>query len=246
MHLKIDTGMGRIGVRNPEEVHAVLQALQQCQHVQLTGVFTHFADADGDTDEYTRLQHRRFCELCDMLPEGIIRHCANSATIHRYPEAAMDMVRAGITMYGYPPVETTLPLRPVMEWHTAVTHVKTVQTGEKISYGCTFTAERTMTVATIACGYGDGYHRFASGKAVVLLHGQRCPVIGRICMDQMMVDVSTLRNVRPGDDVILVGKSEKEQITADDLAAWSGTISYEVLLAATERVRRVWINGNDE
>ena len=246
VHLKIDTGMGRIGVRNEDEVRAVLEALRLCPQVRLTGAFTHFADADGETDDYTRMQLERFRHLTALLPEGIIRHCANSAAIHRYPEAAMDMVRAGISMYGYPPVKTTLPLHPVMEWHTAVTHVKAVQPGEKVSYGCTFTAEQPMTLATIACGYGDGYHRFASGKAEVIIRGVRCPVVGRICMDQMMVDVSALEEVRPGDDVILIGENGEQRITADDLGQWSGTISYEVLLAATERVHRRWINDCHE
>ncbi len=246
VHLKIDTGMGRIGVRNEDEVRAVLEALRLCPQVQLTGAFTHFADADGETDDYTRMQLESFRHLTALLPEGIIRHCANSAAIHRYPEAAMDMVRAGISMYGYPPVKTALPLQPVMEWHTAVTHVKAVQPGDKVSYGCTFTAEQPMTLATIACGYGDGYHRFASGKAEVIIRGVRCPVVGRICMDQMMVDVSALEEVRPGDDVILIGENGEQRITADDLGQWSGTISYEVLLAATERVHRRWINDCHE
>ena len=246
VHLKIDTGMGRIGVRTEEEVQAVLCALQECPEVVLTGAFTHFADADGEVDEYTLMQLKRFRELTALLPEGIIRHCANSAAIHRYPDAAMDMVRLGISMYGYPPVEANCAIKPVMEWHTAVTHVKTVQPGDKISYGCTFTADRQMKLATIACGYGDGYHRFASGKAEVLIHGQRCAVVGRICMDQMMVDVTHLENVKPGDTVILIGACGDQAITADDLGAWCGTISYEVLLAATERVHRKWINDCNE
>ncbi len=246
VHLKIDTGMGRIGVRTEEEVKAVLEMLKICPDVKLTGAFTHFADADGDTEDYTSMQLSRFRELTALLPAGIIRHCANSAAIHRYPEAAVDMVRAGISMYGYPPVQTELPLRPVMAWETAVTHVKSVAPGDKISYGCTFTAPRAMKLATIACGYGDGYHRFASGKAEVLIHGQRCPVVGRICMDQMMADVSALENVRPGDEVILIGERDGQTITAEDLAAWCGTISYEVLLAATERVHRLWINDCNE
>lgn len=246
IHLKIDTGMGRIGVRTKEEIQAVLAMLKLCPDVCLTGAFTHFADADGDTDEYTLMQLEKFRNLTEMLPEGVIRHCANSAAIHRYPEAAMDMVRAGISMYGYPPVQTKLPLKPVMSWQTAVTHVKNVEAGEKISYGCTFTAPDKMKLATIACGYGDGYHRIASGKAEVLIRGQRCPIVGRICMDQMMADVSALENVKPGDEVILIGESGSNSITADDLAAWCGTISYEVLLAATERVHCKWINDCNE
>ncbi len=246
VHLKIDTGMGRIGVRNEDEVRAMLDAFEVCPDVSLTGAFTHFADADGDSDVYTRKQLERFNRLTALLPDGIIRHCANSAAIHRYPEAAMDMVRAGISMYGYPPVKTDMPLRPVMDWRTAVTYVKTAQPGDKVSYGCTFTADKPMTLATVACGYGDGYHRCASGKAEVIIQGVRCPVVGRICMDQMMVDVSAQEDVAPGDEAILIGSDGAESITADDLGAWSGTISYEVLLSATERVHRRWINGCDE
>lgn len=246
VHLKLDTGMGRIGVRTSDEVQAMLDAVEACTEVRLTGVFTHFADADGADEAYTRVQLQRFCELAALLPEGVIRHCANSAAIHRFPDTAMDMVRAGISMYGYPPVKTDMPLKPVLDWRTAVTYVKDIQPGEKVSYGCTFTADKPVKVATVACGYGDGYHRCSSGRAKVIIQGVRCPVIGRVCMDQMMVDVSALEDVVPGDEVILIGREGEEAITADDLGQWSGSISYEVLLAATERVHRRWINGCDE
>lgn len=157
----------------------------------------------------------------------------------------MDMVRAGISMYGCPPVETDMPLQPVMDWRTAVTYVKTVQPGDKISYGCTFTADRPMKLATVACGYGDGYHRAATGRAQVIIRGRRVPVVGRICMDQMMADVTGIDGVEPGDEAVLIGTQGSECITADELAAWSGTISYEVLLAATERVHRCWENADE-
>ncbi len=246
IHLKLDTGMGRIGVRTADEVMAILRTLEACPSVRLTGVFTHFADADGENPDYTLMQLRRFNELCAFLPQNIIRHCANSAAIHRCPEAALDMVRAGISMYGYPPVPVDTPLQPVMDWRTAVTYVKKIQPGDKVSYGCTFSADKPMTIATVACGYGDGYHRSASGRAQVIIHGRRCPVVGRICMDQMMVDVSELTDVEPGDEAVLIGGEGPFSITAEDLGAWSGTISYEVLLAATERVHRRWINDCDE
>ena len=245
MHLKIDTGMGRIGVRTEEEIRAILARLQVSPHVRLTGAFTHFADADGSDMAYTRMQFERFQQLLTLLPDGIVRHCANSAAIHRCPEAALDMVRAGISMYGHPPVETDLPLRPVMTWRTQVTFVKTVQPGDKISYGCTFTAEKPMRIATVACGYGDGYHRNASSRAQVILHGQRARVVGRICMDQMMVDVTDIPNVKAGDEVTLMGSDGAETITPDELGSWSDTIGYEVLLAATERVRRVWLHEHE-
>lgn len=246
VHLKLDTGMGRLGVRSEDEVHAMLQALDACPDVELTGVFTHFADADGADDTYTRDQLDRFLRLSAMLPAGVIRHCANSAAIHRYPETTLDMVRAGISMYGYPPVETQLPLRPAMEWRTVVTYVKSITPGEKISYGCTFTAEKPMVLATVACGYGDGYHRLASGKAEVIIRGRRCRIVGRICMDQMMVDVTEVPEVEPGDEVILIGRDGDIAITAADVAEWNQTISYEVLLAATERVHSRWINDCDD
>ena len=246
IHLKLDTGMGRIGVRTADEVREILSVLEASSAVKLTGVFTHFADADGNDDAYTLRQIERFKALSDLLPKDVLRHCANSAAIHRFPQATFDMVRAGISMYGYPPVKTALPLRPVMDWRSAVTYVKNLQPGDKVSYGCTFEAPAPMKVATVACGYGDGYHRCASGKAEVIIEGVRCKVIGRICMDQMMVDVSAIEDVVPGDEVILIGSDGENAITADDLGEWNGTISYEVLLAATERVHRRWINDCDE
>ena len=246
IHLKLDTGMGRIGVRTAGEVREILAALEASPAVKLTGVFTHFADADGKDDAYTLRQIERFKALSDLLPKDVLRHCANSAAIHRFPQATFDMVRAGISMYGYPPVKTALPLRPVMDWRTAVTYVKNLQPGDMVSYGCTFEATSPMKVATVACGYGDGYHRCASWKAEVIIEGVCCKVIGRICMDQMMVDVSAIEDVVPGDEVILIGSDGENVITADDLGKWSGTISYEVLLAATERVHRRWINDCDE
>ena len=246
VHLKLDTGMGRIGVRTADEVREMLQTLEACPDVTLSGAFTHLADADGVDETYTQMQLERFRALTDLLPADVIRHCANSAAIHRFPAAAMDMARAGISMYGYPPVETGLPLAPVMDWRTAVTYVKTIDPGDHVSYGCTFAADKPIKLATVACGYGDGYHRCASGHARVIIQGVSCPVVGRICMDQMMVDVSAIDDVEPGDEVILVGRSGNEVITADDLGRWSGTISYEVLLAATERVHRKWINDCGE
>ena len=242
VHLKIDTGMGRIGVRNREERDAVLQELEKSPHVQLTGAFTHLSDADDGEDgmAYTEGQYRKFLALTEGLPENIIRHCANSAAIHRRPDMALDMVRAGISLYGYPPVENSLNLKPCMRWTAKVSYVKELPAGEYISYGRTFRTDRPTRVATVTCGYADGYHRCAGGKAEVLIHGRRVPVLGRICMDQMMADVSELDNVQPEDEVVLMGESGGECITAEDLARWSGTISYEILLSVGSRVERVF------
>ena len=240
VHLKLDTGMSRIGARTADEAQAVLAALEECPQVKLTGAFTHFADADGEDMSFTLRQLDKFCALTALLPDGILRHCANSAAIHRLPQARFDMVRAGISMYGYPPVETDMPLRPAMEWRTKVAFVKEIAPGDAVSYGCTYRADKPVMVATVACGYGDGYHRASTGKAQVIIRGRKAPVIGRICMDQMMADVTDIPGVRAGDDVILLGRDGDAQITAEDLAQWAGTISYEVLLAATDRVGRVW------
>lgn len=245
VHIKIDSGMCRIGCRTLEEVEAVRDAIAAGEGVALTGAFTHFADSDGETEAFTRQQFTCFKALTDCLPADIIRHCANSAAITRFPEYALDMVRAGIVMYGYPPVDTDLPVKPFMTWETEVTYVKDIQPGDTVSYGRTYTAQSVRRAATIAVGYGDGYHRATTGKAEVLIRGHRCPVIGRVCMDQMVVDVTDVPGVIPGDRVTLMGTDGEETISAEDIARWAGTISYEVLLAATGRVNRQWLHEDD-
>ena len=240
VHIKLDTGMNRIGCRDEAELAAVLSALERAPHVRLTGAFTHFADADNAVLDFTRMQLDRFRSMIRLLPENILLHCANSAALLALPESSFQMVRAGVALYGYPPVRTALSLEPCMTWETAVTYVKDVRPGDCISYGCAYTVQSPMRVATIACGYGDGYHRAASGKAEVLIRGVRCPVVGRICMDQMMADVTHVPGAAPGDRVVLMGEMDGERITAADIARWAGTIPYEILLGATGRVRRIW------
>ena len=241
VHLKIDTGMGRIGVRTTQERDAVLSELKNASHVRLTGAFTHFSDADGDDDgkRYTREQFRRFTEMTAPLPQGIIRHCCNSAAIHRFPEMALDMVRAGISLYGYPPVPTDTDLRPCMRWIAAISYIKDIPAGEFVSYGRTFRSQKNIRAATVTCGYGDGYFRAAGKEGYVLVGGQRAKIIGRVCMDQMIVDVTGIRDVCVGDEAVLIGQQGNEQITAEDIASWAGTISYEILLSVGSRVERV-------
>ena len=241
VHLKFDTGMGRIGVRTAKERDDVLEAIGNAPHVRLTGAFTHFSDADGGPEgmEYTDEQYRKFRELTDVLPPCVIRHCANSATIHRRPEYGMDMVRAGISLYGYPPVETDLPLRPCMEWTAKVSYVKELPAGAYVSYGRTYRTDGPVRAATITCGYADGYHRAAGSRAEVIIRGRRARIIGRICMDQMMADVTHIPDVQPEDEVILMGGEGESRITAEDIAGWSGTISYEILLSVGSRVERL-------
>ena len=243
VHIKIDTGMGRIGVRNGDELKALLESADAADHVRITGAFTHFSDADGDSGgmAYTEKQFSLFRELSGMIPGRILRHCANSAAIHRRPDMAMDMVRAGISLYGYPPVpENDLRLAPCMRWTAKISYIKEVPPGVYISYGRTFRTEKPMRIATVTCGYADGYHRAASGKAEVLIHGKRARILGRICMDQMMADVSDIPEAFPEDEVVLIGQDGSDQITAEDIASWSGTISYEILLSVGSRVERVF------
>lgn len=241
VHLKVDTGMSRIGSRTPQERDDILTALQKHPQVHLTGAFTHFADADGADEAFTLEQFQRFDRLTRDL--DVMRHCANSAALARFPQMALDMVRAGISLYGCPPMPTAIPLKPAMRWVTAVSFVKTVNPGDTISYGRTFRADRPMKIATLPVGYGDGYHRAVSGHGgYVLIQGQPAPILGRVCMDQMMVDVSHLDEVEAGEEAVLMGRQGERAITADELAAWAGTISYEILLAATARVPRIYLH----
>ncbi|MBR6185670.1 MAG: alanine racemase [Clostridia bacterium] len=238
VHLKIDSGMGRIGVRTEEELQSVLRAIDESPHVQLTGAFTHFADADGETDDYSHRQIERFERLRALLPGGILIHAAASAASLKYPNARYDMVRQGISLYGCPPIPDAPRLIPALSWHTEIAYVKPLSAGECVSYGCTFRAEKDMLVATLPVGYGDGYHRALSGKAKVLIGGTRCPVLGRVCMDQIMVDVTDAPRDQLflGAPVVLLGSQGDETITADEVASWAGTISYEILLSVTARV----------
>jgi alanine racemase len=236
VHIKMDTGMGRIGVRSASQMKELLGALAKAKNVRLTGAFTHFADADGDTPDYTFRQLISFEKLSAILPGGLLLHCANSAAALKYPDARLGMVRTGIAIYGCPPVKTDLDFRPAMRFATRIVCVKEITAGDCVSYGCAFTAPHALRVATLPVGYGDGYHRAGSNIAYVLIGGTACKVIGRICMDQMMADVSHLASPRSGDEVVLLGTQGDARITADMIGQWCATISYEILLSATARV----------
>jgi alanine racemase len=238
VHLKVDTGMNRIGVKDESEAQKVLDALHECPQVRLTGTYTHFADADGMDEGFTHQQFVAFEKIGGLLPQNILRHAANSAATLRFPQMHFNMVRPGIALYGCPPVKTSLPLRPAMRWITEVVHVKEVQPGDTVSYGRTFTASKPMRVATVSVGYGDGYHRMLSNRGKVLVDGQFAPILGRVCMDQTMVDVTEIPGAAPGSEAVLLGRQGGNIITADEMGQWAGTISYEVLLAPTTRVPR--------
>ena len=245
VHLKLDTGMRRIGVLNNEELDAMLDAFDECPHVQLAGVFTHFAKSESDPD-FTALQAQRFDAFVSRVrARGYhpLVHAANSGATLDFPELQYDMVRFGIALYGYHPDArrtAAVGLTPVMSLVTHISHLKTLPAGEGVSYGLRYTTSHTTRIATLPIGYGDGYKRCLTGKADVLIGGIRCPQVGTICMDQMMVDVTDVPGVAVGDEAVLIGRQGSEQITADDLAEKADTISYEILLSISDRVPRVY------
>jgi len=256
-HLKIDTGMGRLGIA-PPELPAMVEALRGAPEVQLEGVCTHFANADVEPRETTDRQVRLFHEASDALARaGLaprLHHLANSAGTLAYPAARQDVTRPGIMVYGYSPFESAAPLsaaardvaallRPALTWRTSILHVKTVAPGAAISYGGRWVAQRTSRIATIPVGYGDGYDRRLSGRpgfgsADVLVRGRRAPVAGTVCMDMTMVDVTDVPGAQVGDEVVLLGAQEGLRIGADELASRLGTISYEILCGIGKRVPR--------
>jgi alanine racemase len=249
VHIKTDTGMGRYGLL-PDEVLPFARALVQLPGLKLEGLYTHFFDADASDGTRTRRQFDLFCELASLLEgAGIaipMRHAANSAaTLHR-PEMALDAVRCGIALYGLRPSDEMDPparLRPVMSLKSCVARVRTLPAGSPVSYGGTYVTVRRTPVALVQAGYGDGYHRRLSNRGAVLIRGKRAPIVGRVCMDQFVVDVSAIPGVQRDDEVVLFGEQAGERITADEVAAWADTINYEVVTSILPRVPRVYMRA---
>lgn len=248
VHLKVDTGMERIGV-HWYSAEKLLEASLGTQNVDVEGIFTHFANADSPDTRHAKLQLERFHEVLHFyerhsLPTPL-RHAANSGAILQLPESYLDMVRPGILFYGASP-SLDLPLsvnvHQALRWVTRVVFFKVVKGGQAVSYGSTWAPERMTRVVTLPVGYGDGYARAMSGKAHVLLHGQRFPVVGRICMDQVMVDIGW-NSAYNGDEAVLLGESAGASIRIEDLAAWADTIPHEVLTSINTRVPRVYRNA---
>ncbi len=245
-HIKVDTGMRRIGFSDEAAFTEAIELLSRCPNLRLDGLFTHFAVSESPDPSFTRLQAERFLRYAGIArAHGLnpILHAANSAAALHLPETQFDMVRGGIAMYGCHPSGERLPgddLLPAMRWQTTISHIKTIAANEGVSYGLRFVSPRAMRVGTLPVGYGDGYMRCLSGKTDVLIHGKRAPEIGTICMDQMMVDLTELPEAEVGDEVMLLGAQGKEEVTAEELAARAGTISYEILLNISERVPRVY------
>lgn len=246
VHIAVDTGMGRIGFL-PDEVDGAVEVCR-LSNICVKGVFTHFAKADEYDKSYTYMQKNLFDKFVDSLKvAGVdvgLRHVANSASILEMPSDGYDMVRTGIMTYGLFPsadVDTTVDLRPVMSMHTHVIHIKKLPKGSSVSYGGDFVTIKDTVVATIAVGYGDGYPRALSGKGYTLVRGKRAPIIGRICMDQTMIDVTDIQDVKVGDIVTLFGCQGNEKITADDIAKLADTINYEIVCGIAPRVNKVYI-----
>jgi alanine racemase len=246
VHLKIDTGMERIGVHY-YNANTILESALHCPNVEVEGIFSHLANADSNDLSHARMQVERFNEvLLFYKNHGLptpIRHMANSPAILQLPESYYDMVRPGILLYGvYPTSEIPhiVPVRPALSWKSRVVYFKVVNPGHPVSYGSTWQSDHPVRVVTLPVGYGDGYFRNLSNKTRVLIHGRKYSQVGRICMDQMMVNIET-DSAYNGDEVILMGEAGGESITAQDLADWSGTIPYEVLTNINTRVPRVYI-----
>ena len=250
VHIKVDTGMGRIGILPDDSGLLLVRKAMEIQEIEIEGIFTHFAKADEADKSNVFHQLAVFQVFLQRVEQELglqiqIRHCANSAGIIELPSSHMDMVRLGISLYGlWPSCEVSrevVKLQPALSLHSHVVFVKDLHKGQSVGYGGTFTAKEEMKVATIPVGYGDGYPRSLSGKGSVLIRGQKAPILGRVCMDQFMVDVTKIRNVKEGDHVTLIGKDGTEQITTEFLGELSGRLHYELVCNLGKRIPRVYV-----
>lgn len=246
VHLKIDTGMERLGVHyyNAEKF---LEAAYKCKHLEVEGIFSHFADSDSKNPDHSYLQLERFKEVLRFFEKHSIktpmRHISNSGGILQIPEANFDMVRPGISLFGVYPsneVKKTIDIKPALFWKSLVVYFKVIKPGHPVGYGLTWETDHNVRAVTVPVGYGDGYFRSMTKKAQVLINGKRYPVAGVISMDQIIVNIEQ-DSAYNGDEVILIGQDEKNSITCEDLADWAGTIPYEILTNINTRVPRIYI-----
>ena len=249
VHIKVDTGMGRIGITPDEEGLEFVRFLMGHPELEVEGIFTHFAKSDEEDKTSANHQLALFQNFIDRIQTELgltipVKHCSNSAAILEMPQANMDMVRAGITTYGLYPSEEVrkdiVPLRAAMSLYSHIVYCKTIHAGQSVSYGGLFTAQKDTRVATIPVGYGDGYPRSLSGKGYVLIRGKKAPILGRVCMDQFMVDISEIPGVMEGDKVTLLGVDGTERITAEELGELSGRFNYEFVCDLGRRIPRVY------
>ena len=252
IHVKVDTGMSRYGLL-PDEVLDFWRFLSGLPGLVLEGLYTHHCVADLADKAFTRHQFSIYMEVVERLEEAgfaiPLKHVSNSATTLDLPEMALDMVRCGIALYGLRPsdeVEPAIPLRPALTLKSRLARVRTLPAGASISYGRTHITDKPTRVALVPVGYGDGYHRILSNRATVLIHGQRAPIVGRVCMDQFVVDVGHIPDVRLHDEVVLIGRQGTEHIPAEEVARWAETINYEVTTSLLPRVVRIYLKEGKE
>lgn len=250
VHVKVDTGMGRIGIfPNDSGIEFIKECLSY-PNIEIEGIYTHFARADEYDKSFAMVQYERFKNFTEDVEKKLnihipIKHISNSAAISELPVARFDMCRAGIILYGLTPSEETdisgLNLRPALSLYSHVIFVKTCPKGTTVSYGSTFVCEKETKIATIPLGYADGYPRSLSNKGYVLIHGKKAKILGKICMDQFMVDVTDIPNVKEGDLVTLIGRDGHEEILLDEISALSGRFNYEFVCCLGNRIQRVYV-----
>ena len=244
VHLKVDTGMGRLGF-SPDGLYEVVKELRQWPHLCFEGLYSHLSSADDPLDPFNTVQLNTFASVLDQVKDigwkPLTIHLANSAGLIHFPSAHHDLVRPGLAIYGSypgPQSQKSLELRPVMSFRSEIVSIRNLGEGSPVSYGHSFYTKRPSRIAVVPVGYDDGYLRSMSNRSIVLIRGRRCPVVGSICMKSFMVDVSMLDGVTPGEEAVLLGRQGDEIITAEDLAQWSGTISYELLCLLGSRNKR--------
>lgn len=254
VHIKVDTGMSRIGVRPDEKGLEFVKRTFETEGIEVEGIFTHFARADESDKTAAKKQLTEFREFIGQIEEKTgrkipVKHCSNSAGIVEIPDANMDVVRAGITLYGLWPSNQVrkdiVKLSPALSLYSHIVYIKEIEAGTAVSYGGTYVADRVRRVATIPVGYGDGYPRGLSGKGHILIHGKKAPILGRVCMDQFMVDVTEIPEAAMGDRVTLIGREGQQEITMELLGELSGRFNYELACDITKRVPRVYTKGGE-
>ena len=255
VHIKVDTGMSRIGIFPNEAGIQFVSKVLKAKNIKLEGVFTHFAKADYEDKNDAYKQYSIFNSFCSVLEKELdfhipIKHCANSAAALEMPQTHMDIVRAGIAMYGLWPSEEIqkegCDLRPAFSLHSQIVYLKTLDAGCEISYGGTYKTSKPAKVATIPVGYGDGYPRTLSNIGYVLIHGKKAPILGKVCMDQFMADVTEIADVKEGDEVVLIGRCEEEEITMETLGNLANRFNYELVSVIGKRVPRIYYKNNVE
>ncbi len=249
VHVKVDSGLSRFGLF-PDDAVGFLEEVRRLAGIRLEGLYTHFATADSSDDTWVRRQLKVFSEVRTTASEAGIHipvlHAANSAAAMRLPETHFNAVRIGIAMYGLNPSnewEPVFPIRPALVLKSRVDQVKTLPQGAGVSYGRTYITRKPTRVALVSIGYGDGYHRILSNQGGVLIHGRKAPLIGRVCMDQFVVDCNDIPEVQQDDEVVVIGSQGNERISAEEIAVLAGTINYEITTSLLPRVSRVYLRG---